>query len=95
MDRAHGFITPTKPTCPHELHPLSMQMLGMHGAAYANLAVQAADLIVAIGSRFGLAPAYRGPSPCLAFGSSLSGFACPVWFTFLHEIGRQRYCPNG
>jgi acetolactate synthase-1/2/3 large subunit len=36
----------------NELHPLSMQMLGMHGAAYANLAVQAADLIVAIGSRF-------------------------------------------
>jgi acetolactate synthase-1/2/3 large subunit len=35
-----------------ELHPLSMQMLGMHGAAYANLAVQAADLIIGIGYRF-------------------------------------------
>jgi len=27
-------------------------MLGMHGAAYANYAIQAADLIVAVGSRF-------------------------------------------
>ena len=27
-------------------------MLGMHGAAYANFAIQEADLIVAIGSRF-------------------------------------------
>ena len=29
-----------------------MHMLGMHGAAYANYAIQEADLIVAIGSRF-------------------------------------------
>lgn len=35
-----------------ELHPLSMQMLGMHGAAYANYAIQSADLIVGIGNRF-------------------------------------------
>eukprot|EP00668_Euglena_longa_P047607 GGOE01063487.1.p1 GENE.GGOE01063487.1~~GGOE01063487.1.p1 ORF type:complete len:591 (-),score=94.54 GGOE01063487.1:227-1999(-) len=35
-----------------ENHPLSLQMHGMHGAAYANLAVQSADLIIAIGSRF-------------------------------------------
>ena len=35
-----------------EHHPLSMHMLGMHGAAYANYAIQEADLIVAIGSRF-------------------------------------------
>ena len=35
-----------------ELHPLSMHMLGMHGAAYANYAIQASDLIIAVGSRF-------------------------------------------
>jgi len=35
-----------------EREALSMHMLGMHGAAYANFAVQNADVIVAIGSRF-------------------------------------------
>merc|ERR550537_1906591 len=30
----------------------SMHMLGMHGAAYANYAIQESDLIIAIGSRF-------------------------------------------
>lgn len=35
-----------------EHHPLSLHMLGMHGAAYANYAVQNADLILAVGSRF-------------------------------------------
>jgi len=35
-----------------ERNPLSLHMLGMHGAAYANLAVQNSDCIVAIGSRF-------------------------------------------
>eukprot|EP00922_Rhytidocystis_sp_ex-Travisia-forbesii_P068872 GHVS01102734.1.p1 GENE.GHVS01102734.1~~GHVS01102734.1.p1 ORF type:complete len:780 (+),score=118.83 GHVS01102734.1:170-2509(+) len=35
-----------------EYHPLSCHMLGMHGAAYANYAVQNADLVVAVGSRF-------------------------------------------
>jgi len=35
-----------------ERDPLSMHMLGMHGAAYANFAIQNADVIVAIGSRF-------------------------------------------
>jgi len=35
-----------------EREPLSMHMLGMHGAAYANFAIQNADCIVAIGSRF-------------------------------------------
>ena len=35
-----------------ETHPHSMHMLGMHGAAYANFAIQESDLIVAIGSRF-------------------------------------------
>ncbi len=33
-------------------HPLSLGMLGMHGTAYANFAVQNSDLIVAIGARF-------------------------------------------
>ncbi len=32
--------------------PLSMHMLGMHGAAYANYAVDDADFIIAVGSRF-------------------------------------------
>ena len=35
-----------------ELHPLSLHMLGMHGSAYANLAIQNADLIIALGARF-------------------------------------------
>lgn len=35
-----------------ELHPLSLHMLGMHGSAYANLAMQSADLIIALGARF-------------------------------------------
>ncbi|MDY6916983.1 MAG: biosynthetic-type acetolactate synthase large subunit [Chloroflexota bacterium] len=35
-----------------ESHVLSLGMLGMHGMAYANMAVEAADLIVAIGMRF-------------------------------------------
>jgi len=35
-----------------EHHPKSMHMLGMHGAAYANYAIQESDLIIAIGSRF-------------------------------------------
>jgi acetolactate synthase I/II/III large subunit len=32
--------------------PLSLGMLGMHGTAYANNAVQNADLIIAVGARF-------------------------------------------
>jgi acetolactate synthase-1/2/3 large subunit len=32
--------------------PLSLGMLGMHGTAYANHAVQNADLIIAVGARF-------------------------------------------
>ncbi|MAE60731.1 MAG: acetolactate synthase, large subunit, biosynthetic type, partial [Planctomycetaceae bacterium] len=32
--------------------PLSLHMLGMHGSAYANYAMQAADLIVSVGARF-------------------------------------------
>ncbi len=35
-----------------ESHPLSYGMLGMHGMAYANMAVNEADLIIAIGMRF-------------------------------------------
>ena len=35
-----------------ELHPLSLHMLGMHGSAYANLAMQEADVILALGTRF-------------------------------------------
>jgi len=39
-------------SCFPESHFLSFGMLGMHGMAYANMAVDAADLIVAIGMRF-------------------------------------------
>jgi acetolactate synthase-1/2/3 large subunit len=35
-----------------ETHPLSLGMLGMHGTAYANKAVQYCDLIVSVGSRW-------------------------------------------
>jgi len=33
-------------------HPLSMRMLGMHGAAFANYAVEDCDFLVALGARF-------------------------------------------
>ncbi len=39
-------------SCFPETHILSFGMLGMHGMAYANMAVDAADLIIAIGMRF-------------------------------------------
>ncbi|HOK67173.1 MAG TPA: biosynthetic-type acetolactate synthase large subunit [Anaerohalosphaeraceae bacterium] len=32
--------------------PLSLDMLGMHGAAYANFAVQNCDLLICVGARF-------------------------------------------
>jgi acetolactate synthase I/II/III large subunit len=35
-----------------ETHPLCLGMFGMHGARYANYAVQESDLIVALGARF-------------------------------------------
>ena len=39
-------------SCFPESHILSLHMLGMHGMAYANMAVDAADVIIAIGMRF-------------------------------------------
>jgi len=33
-------------------HPLSLDVLGMHGARYANIAVNEADLVIALGVRF-------------------------------------------
>lgn len=33
-------------------HPLSLHMLGMHGTAFANYAVEDCDLLIAIGARF-------------------------------------------
>ncbi len=38
--------------CFPESHALSLGMLGMHGTAYANKAVDACDLIISIGSRW-------------------------------------------
>lgn len=35
-----------------ELDERSLHMLGMHGSAYANLAMQSADVIIALGARF-------------------------------------------
>ncbi|KAI8966954.1 thiamine diphosphate-binding protein [Mycotypha africana] len=35
-----------------ELDPKALHMLGMHGSCYANLAMQNADLILALGARF-------------------------------------------
>jgi acetolactate synthase-1/2/3 large subunit len=35
-----------------ELDEKSLHMLGMHGAAYANMSMQTADLIIALGARF-------------------------------------------
>jgi acetolactate synthase I/II/III large subunit len=35
-----------------ESHPHSLKMLGMHGSAYANYAVQESDLLIAVGARF-------------------------------------------
>jgi acetolactate synthase-1/2/3 large subunit len=35
-----------------ELDPKSLHMLGMHGSAFANMAMQEADLIIALGARF-------------------------------------------
>jgi acetolactate synthase-1/2/3 large subunit len=39
-------------SCFPESHALSYGMIGMHGMAYANFAVDGADLIIAIGMRF-------------------------------------------
>ncbi len=39
-------------SCFPETHVLSFGMLGMHGTAYANLAVSEADLVIAVGMRF-------------------------------------------
>jgi acetolactate synthase I/II/III large subunit len=38
--------------CVDTTHPLSMRMLGMHGAAFANYAVEDCDFLIAVGSRF-------------------------------------------
>ncbi len=35
-----------------EADPLSLKFLGMHGAAYANYAIQSCDLLIAVGARF-------------------------------------------
>ncbi len=39
-------------SCFPESHVLSLGMVGMHGMAYANMAINEADLIIAIGMRF-------------------------------------------
>lgn len=34
------------------MHPLALRMLGMHGAAFANYAVEDCDMLIAVGARF-------------------------------------------
>ena len=46
-DHAHGHRRGR-----HERIPLSMRMLGMHGAAFANYAVEDCDFLMAVGARF-------------------------------------------
>ena len=38
--------------CIPESHPLNLRMMGMHGEAWANHAIQGADLLIALGMRF-------------------------------------------
>jgi acetolactate synthase-1/2/3 large subunit len=38
--------------CIPESHPLNLRLMGMHGEAYVNQAIQAADLLIALGMRF-------------------------------------------
>ena len=54
VDKANVPITTTLLGlgCYDENKPRSLHMLGMHGTAYANYAVQECDLLVAIGARF-------------------------------------------
>ena len=40
----HGIMPPA--------HPLALQILGMHGSKYANIAINEADLVIAAGVRF-------------------------------------------
>lgn len=52
-------------------HPLSMSMLGMHGAAFANYAVDDCDFLFALGSRFddrvaGNPPKFAPNARCIA-----------------------------
>lgn len=53
-EKTHMLVTTTllgKGAIP-ETHPHSLGMLGMHGTAYANHAVDKCDLLIAIGARF-------------------------------------------
>lgn len=52
-------------------HPLAMRMLGMHGAAFANYAVDDCDFLIAIGARFddrvaGLPAQFAPNAKCIA-----------------------------
>jgi acetolactate synthase-1/2/3 large subunit len=38
--------------CIPESHPLNLRMMGMHGEAWVNQAIQSADLLIALGMRF-------------------------------------------
>ncbi len=53
-DKAHLPVTMTLLGlgCFDQSRPESLDMLGMHGTAYANYAVQESDLLIAVGARF-------------------------------------------
>lgn len=53
-----------------EMDPRSLHMLGMHGSAYANYAMQTADCIIALGARFDDRVTGNLKSMSGAFGSS-------------------------
>jgi acetolactate synthase-1/2/3 large subunit len=52
-------------------HPMSLRMLGMHGAAFANYAVDDCDFLIALGARFddrvaGVPARFAGNAKCIA-----------------------------
>ncbi len=52
-------------------HPLAMRMLGMHGTAFANYAVDDCDFLIALGARFddrvaGVPARFAGNAKCIA-----------------------------
>ena len=53
-DKAHIPVTTTLQGLGgfDELDPKALHMLGMHGSAFANMAIQEADLVIALGARF-------------------------------------------
>ena len=64
--------------CFPESHALSFGMIGMHGTAYANMAVNAADLIIAVGMRFDDRALFKSISTPLK-SAKMCASMCPSW----------------